>query len=146
MKQMRESTKPQRRSGAPSLFALLLLATACASGGGGEARVGSDPERITPEEVDEYRSQGVRDAEHLVQLARPRWLRIPSGARSVYGSQATTILVYRDGRYLGELDALSGLPLVGIRELRWLNAAEADVLPGAGNRHVHGAILIVTMG
>lgn len=135
---------------AAGLWLLPVLALwGCASGsrgavGGGDQALRVDPNHITEEEVERYRQEGVRDLAHLVQQARPRWLRIPPGSRSVYGSTATTILVYRDGRLLGGLETLQRHEVTGVRELRWLNAAEADVLPGAGNRHVHGAIMIIT--
>ena len=124
--------------------ATLLATSACATGGGGDHRARSNAPVITAEEIAYWDEQGVRDLAHLVELARPRWLRAPTGRRSVYGSPYASIVVFRDGRYLGGLEELRGFLSVGVRELRWLNAAEADALPGTGNRHVHGAIMVLT--
>lgn len=99
---------------------------------------------ITTEEIAYWDEQGVRDLAHLVQMARPRWLRAPTGRRSLYGSAYAAIVVFRDGLNLGGLEELQGFLTVGVLELRWLSAAEADALPGTGDRHVHGAIMVLT--
>jgi len=131
------------------LLALLLLPLALAggcasSGNGGDAAVRGAADLMELEEIQYWEERGVRDMMQLVELARPRWLRAPSGQRSVYGSSSAVIAVFRDNRYLGGTGELRDMPLVGLRQLRWLNAAEADALPGTGNMHVHGAIMIIT--
>jgi hypothetical protein len=133
---------------------VLLLGTglaACAGGSGsgsgsgeGNTRIASHPERMDREEIDYWAERGAQDLAQLVSLARPRWLRAPSGQRSIYGNADATIVVFRDQRYLGGLEELRNLPLDGIVELRWLNASEADALPGPGSFHAHGGIMILT--
>lgn len=123
---------------------LILAPSACASSGGGDAAVRGAADLVELEEIQYWEERGVRDMMQLVELARPRWLRAPSGQRSVYGSSQATIAVFRDNRYLGGTAELRDMSLVGLRQLRWLNAAEADALPGTGNTHVHGAIMIIT--
>jgi hypothetical protein len=127
-------------------FGLGLGTAACASGGGegGDTRVASNPEVIDQEEIAYWAERGTRDLAQLVGLARPRWLRAPSGQRSIYGSGEAAIVVFRDQRYLGLLDELRNQPLDGVMELRWLNASEADALPGPGGFHAHGGIMILT--
>lgn len=145
----RSECAPRRslRSG-PVLLSLLLLplllATGCASSGNGDAGVRGAADLVELEEIQYWEERGVRDMMQLVELARPRWLRAPSGQRSVYGSSQAVIAVFRDNRYLGSTAELRDMSTVGLRQLRWLNAAEADALPGTGNMHVHGAIMIIT--
>ncbi len=135
---------PRKGAALAVAAALLLGISACASGGGYQGEGRGNPNLITTQEIAYWDQQGVRDLAHLVELARPRWLRTPPGRRSVYGSAYPVTVVFRDGRYLGGLQELRGFLTVGVRELRWLNAAEADALPGTGNRHVHGAIMVIT--
>lgn len=139
--------RPHHRFGAvilPLLLVPLLLAGGCASSGNGDASVRGATDLVELEEIQYWEERGVRDMMQLVELARPRWLRAPTGQRSVYGSAQAVIAVFRDNRYLGGTDELRDMSLVGLRQLRWLNAAEADALPGTGNMHVHGAIMIIT--
>lgn len=127
------------------LFGLGMGLTACAGGAGvADTRVASNPTIIDQEEIAYWAERGTSDLAQLVSLARPRWLRPPSGQRSIYGSSDAAIVVFRDQRYLGLLDELRNQPLDGVVELRWLNASEADALPGPGGFHAHGGIMILT--
>jgi hypothetical protein len=58
----------------------------------------------------------------------------------------TTVLVYVNETRLGGLDALRGYPLLSVASLRYLDASQAGLLPGAGSAHVEGAIVIRTGG
>lgn len=88
----------------------------------------------------EWRAAGVTTAWDLVERARPRWL---GSSRIQSVTTPTTVMVYLGNTPLGRVDQLRGIPLDMIRELRWLNSAEAGMLPGAGSAHVEGAIIIV---
>src|SRR5687768_12414988 len=118
---------------------LAVVVAACASSGGGSR--GSDPNRISTAEIQEAQRTGLNDAYELIQRTRPRWLQIRS-ERSL--RLETTILVYQNDSRLGGVDALRGYPLLGISSIRYLDAAQAGLLPGAGSAHVESAIVIAT--
>jgi hypothetical protein len=133
-------TGPQHRAPAV-VFAALLAVISAGCAAKSDAGMGrEDPNRITPDEVAIARSQGVGNLEELIQRLRPRWLQTDR-VRS-FGVE-TAILVYDDGTPLGGVDVLSTMPVDQVRELRWLNAAQAGTLPGAGGLHVEGAIVII---
>ncbi len=54
------------------------------------------------------------------------------------------IAVYHHDTRLGNLDALRGYPLLSVTSIRYLDAAQAMLLPGAGSSHIQGAIVIST--
>jgi hypothetical protein len=97
---------------------------------------------ITAAEIEQQRQAGVRDLYELVQLRRPRWLQLRTD-RSL--KLETTILVYHGEARLGGVEVLQGYALMGVSSLRYLDAAQAGLLPGAGSVHVQGAI-VITMG
>lgn len=129
-----------------SLAAALLFVAGCASAGSslpdGIERGPSD--RIIQEEIAYWSSQGVRDVYELVDRARPRWYRTTLGGQSVGTGQTATTVTYRDQNHLGGLEELRREPLDGIAYVEWLSASEADMLPGARDVHINGAIRIVT--
>ncbi len=122
---------------------VFLGVSTCASGGQRDGAPRSNSPVITTGEIAYRDEQGVLDLAHPVELARPSWLRPPTGHRSVCGSADPVTVVFRDGRNLGGLGELEVFLSAEVRELRWGNAAEADALPGTGNRHVHGAIAVI---
>jgi hypothetical protein len=72
---------------------------------------------------------------------RPRWLQ----GRNPRSLQLPTVIaVYHHETLLGGVDALRGYPLVSVTSLRYLDAAQAMLLPGAGSMHIEGAIVIST--
>jgi hypothetical protein len=125
------------------MFVLVMASTcaasACASGRRTSASL--NPNRITTAEIEEAQKNGLNNAYELIQRARPRWLQIRSD-RSL--RLETIILVYQNESRLGGIEVLRGLPLVGISSMRYLDAAQAGLLPGAGSAHVEGAIVIAT--
>ena len=129
------------RSRATSAVLILFVATlACA----GQGRVGAerrDLQRIGPAEIEEMHRAGIRDLHELIARQRPAWLQT-RGDRSL--QLPTAILVYQNETRLGGIDVLRGYPLVQVRSLRYLDAAQAGLLPGAGSTHVEGAIVIQT--
>lgn len=120
--------------------ALVLLAVACAgsrSSGGGR-----NPNLITAGEIEQHRSAGVRDLYELIERARPRWLQIRT-ERSL--QLPTVVLVYHNNSRVGGIETLRNYLLsTPIASVRYLDAAQAGLLPGAGSAHVEGAIVIST--
>lgn len=139
-------TPEKRRARGPArarralLLALGLLLAACASR---SAAGGRNPNVISGAELEELRSSGVADLYELISRARPRWLQVRT-ERSL--QLETVILVYHREVRLGGLEALRGYPLTAVTSLRYLDAAQAGLLPGAGSAHVEGAIVITTSG
>jgi len=95
---------------------------------------------LSEAEIREWRAAGISTAWDLVERARPRWL---GSARIQSVHTPTTVMVYLGNTSLGQVDQLRGIPLDLIREMRWLGAAEAGMLPGGGASHVEGAIVIL---
>ena len=129
--------------GGTARYGLLLVASlvaACA----GQSRPGaarSNPNLISEAEIQQVQEAGVRDLFELVSRQRPAWLQTRT-ERSL--QLETTVLVYHNETRLGGLDALRGYPLLNVVSLRYLDAAQAGLLPGAGSAHVEGAIVIRT--
>lgn len=122
----------------------VVLVSACTISGcaSGQRNAGSlDPNRISTAEIEEAQRYGLNNAYDLIQRARPRWLQIRT-ERSL--RLETTILVYQNESRIGGIEVLRELPLVGISSMRYLDAAQAGLLPGAGSAHVEGAIVIAT--
>ena len=90
---------------------------------------------------EELRQAGVRTAYEAVQRLRPRWLVVRSGMRSF--ALETEVVVFQDHFFLGNQDALERIGIDGIYEIRYLDGATAKAtLPGIGDRHVQGAIVV----
>lgn len=118
---------------------VLITAGACASSGGTRA-AGKDMNRITGEEMIAARAQGISNVEELITRLRPRWLQTE---RIQSFHTGTGILVYDGNSMIGGPDVLANFTIDLVREIRWLNSAEAGTLPGAGSMHVEGAIVIL---
>jgi hypothetical protein len=83
---------------------------------------------------------GVTNAYDGVLRLRPRWLQVRS-MRSF--SRETEVVVFQDQLFLGNQDALRRLGVDGIYAIRYLDGATAKAtLPGLGDKHVQGAIVI----
>jgi hypothetical protein len=120
--------------------AALLGASACAGTRSGASSRNLNV--ISAAELEQHRQAGVRDLYELIDRIRPRWLAIRSD-RSL--QLETIVLVYQNNSRLGGIDALRGYLLTPmITSIRYLDAAQAGLLPGAGSAHVEGAIVIVT--
>lgn len=132
-------TNRGRRVWVAGLLLLLAIVGGCASSNGGDP-TRSDPNRIGIEELALARAQGIADLEELIRRLRPQWLG-PERIQSFHLESG--IFVYDNGALLGGPEVLSTLALEHVREVRWLRSAEAGTLPGAGGRHVEGAIVII---
>lgn len=116
------------------------LTAACASGRTG-AMSTANPRLISVSEIEQAREDGVRDLYELIEQIRPRWLQ----GRNPRSLQLQTVIaVYHNETLLGGLDALRGHLLVSVTSVRYLDAAQAMLLPGAGSTHIEGAIVIST--
>ncbi len=127
---------------------VLVAMGACASSGGSSLPDGvtrGPSNLIAGEEFAYWKEEaGVRDVYELVDRARPRWLRSTLGGQSVSSGATAQTVVYRDGDHLGGIEELRRVRLDGVRHVEWLTASEADILPGARNIHINGAIRIIT--
>lgn len=114
---------------------LVVLYVACAQASTG--RGSREQNRLSADEIAAANVSTLYDAVHRL---RPRWLEV----RSPRGfTTETEIVVFMDRTLLGGVDELRRL---GPEVAAWLEyvpgaAAQAD-LPGIGNRHVEGAIVI----
>jgi hypothetical protein len=130
---------------APTLLVLAAISTlggACSSANRGGAGT-MNPNEISQTEITRGLNEGVRDLQELIARIRPRWLQV-RGDRSL--RLETSVAVYQNNSRLGGLDALRGYPLTNINSVRYLDAAQAGLLPGAAGGHIEGAIVIATSG
>jgi hypothetical protein len=122
------------------LLALLPLIAACSSATRGATGV-TNPNLITAADITRGRADGVRDLYELISRVRPRWLDVRQD-RSL--RLETLIAVFQNNSRLGGIDALRGYPLENIASVRYLDSAQAGLLPGANGGHIEGAIVIST--
>lgn len=123
-------------TGAPALLAVLLL-SACATTGSGEAERNSRTE-ITRAEIVET---DVRTAYELVERLRPQWL-VPRG-RPSFNTPNLGILVYQESHRMGGVEILRQIPVEDIYTVTYLDGPTASsTLPGIGSGHVAGAIVL----
>ena len=139
MSSSRSATRPRTRSHLLVGAVVWVLAACAASSTQGSPR--RDPNVISAAEIEEMQQAGARDLHEVVNRRRPAWLRLRT-ERSL--QLQTTILVYVNETLLGSVDALRGYPLMSVASLRYLDAPQAMLLPGAGSYHVQGAIVIQT--
>ncbi len=112
---------------------------ACASRQGPEQGISpSFSNVITREELQQFNARNAYDA---IQRLRPRWLQVSGGPRSF--SIETEVVVFQDNMQLGGQDVLKQMGVEGIYEIRYMDGTTAKAsLPGLGDRHLQGAILI----
>jgi hypothetical protein len=122
----------------------LSVSSACASGGS-SSRSSRNANLISVTELDQARREGVRDVYELVERIRPRWLQVRTDPSF---NLQTVVVVYQNEARLGGVDVLRGYPLTTVVTLRYLDAAQAGLLPGSGGgagAHLEGAIVINTL-
>ena len=99
---------------------------------------------ISFEEIDAIRAQ-VSTAFDVVQRLRPQFLRA-RGANSFGNARDARTVPYArvvvDGLPRGDLDVLRQIPVMTVREIRYLGSADASIKFGTG--YDGGAILVVT--
>ena len=102
------------------------------------------PNVIVVEEIDAIRTE-VSTARDLIQRLRPSFLRTrgaSSFGNAANGANTPTPQVVVDGAPRGDVSALTQIPAMTVREIRYLNAADATIQYGTG--YDAGAILVFT--
>lgn len=132
----------------------LVALSVLACGGGGPAPEGAPrPARgsanvITEEEIAagtyETALDAIRSLRPAMLVARGRSMTQSSSNPGVSEAGAATvgIVAYLDGVRLNDLSALSTIPAIRVREIRYLNARDATTRYGGG--HGSGAIVVVS--
>ena len=118
---------------------------------------GSNPDIITRSEI---ATTNLANADEVVQLLRPRWLRTPRASNSLSGGSGLPTLgggvdlsgdrnagpnrvqVYLDGVRIGTIDQLRSLPAPSVEQMQWLDGTSAVSRFGTGNDA--GVILITS--
>jgi hypothetical protein len=112
-------------------FLVCVLATAlcaCSSAGGPKSpSTGANPKLIT---ADEIAASHEPNAYEAIRSLRPNML-VVHGPTSVQGDDPG-IVVYVNGQRYGDLNSLREISANEIREIRFLNPAEAQYRYGAG--------------
>ena len=130
-----------RLSSVRTLLAGLLLA-GCASGGVGTGGSSTyrDPNVITAAELANENSPNVYDA---IQHLRPEMLRphLANASSSISSPQDYTVHVYMDSNRLGGISDLRTIPVATVKEIRYLNPAQAMQRFGSGNP---GGVIVLT--
>ena len=113
------------------------LLPACSTGGTGE-RTTRNRNLITEEELAPF-TQG--SAYEAIQNLRPRWLRADRVVNTRGAGNVHPRLVV-DGMPRGDLDQLRAISVNNIREIRFMNSADATTRFGTG--YAAGAIEVIT--
>lgn len=125
--------------------ALFLVGTVACASSPRDPDVPRGPSDLIPtEEVAYYRDQGVPNAFSLIERARPQWFRSAMGSPTVSSGRPRTV-VFLDNHMLESFAALRNIHLVNVLRAEWLTAAQADMLPRAGNMNLQGAIVVHTV-
>lgn len=96
-----------------------------------------DPNVIT---VEELASRPTLTARQAIEQLRPQFLRV-RGTTTLGNAQTQDVIwVYVDGTRMGTVEVLNNIGVHEVREIRYLNPAEATNRYGTG--HVQGAILV----
>ena len=83
-------------------------------------------------EEDEFANATATDALTLVQEFRPNWLH-SRGVVSIMDPTAGDLDVYVNGVQAGNVNRLREIPIGELRELRYLNAGDAQLRYGLGH-------------
>ena len=111
------------------LFVTAYLATGCAARTEG---IASDtrnwPDRIVPSELTNVVAN---NAYEIVEQLRPQWLR-QRGPTSFMAPQGERPAVFVDNIRYGDLEVLRDIPLIEIREIRFVSGPDATTRWGTG--------------
>ena len=123
------------------LVASLALLAACGSSrSGSSSAVRANSNLITAEEL---ASANVRDLYEAIERLRPRFLTTSRGSVSMQDPTACKQpFVYVDNQLMGGLQTLRDVNLASVREVRFLNAADATTRFGTGP--CGGALVVIT--
>lgn len=128
------------------VLAMLVIATACSSGGGMQSASGNvrrgGSNYITNEEVLSA-GGGIANAFDLINRIRPTMLRPRATSFGVNNESVThPVVVYSDDVPIGTVDALRSIPVGHVYEVRYFTATDATQRWGTG--HPSGAIQVIT--
>ncbi|HWP83535.1 MAG TPA: hypothetical protein VNN76_12885 [Bacteroidota bacterium] len=113
----------------------IVLMIGCQSGVG-TVKGGRDV--ITEEEIRNSNETNLYD---VIRKLRPMFL-TSRGPKSLRLEESTLPLVYLDGTKYGEAESLRTMPIVGVQEIRFLDARDATTMYGTG--HTSGIIMVIT--
>ena len=129
-------------SGRFAAVALIVVASACVSSGGGAVPI-QNQNVISTEEITQSAAANAYD---LIQRLRPNYLRTRG---AVHGTpdkanklEPVDVVVYLNDNRLGTSDQLRQISTMDIREIRYFSSSEATTKWGTG--HSAGAIQVVT--
>ena len=124
------------------LFLMVLLASACASGGSGSnsGEPRRDSSRLTAEEIEPLNQFSAWDA---VRRLRPMWMR-PGGIRNSANPAGHYPHVFMDGSPYGDMEILRTIRVENLAELRFVGATDATIR--YGGQFQGGVILLTTKG
>jgi hypothetical protein len=122
-----------------SVLCLLLLLSACVSGGGPRTGDATRPraDLITREEIERGQWSNVYD---MVKDLRSRWL-VARGVDTITGKPGE-VQAHLDDTRLGGVEALRSIPTAAIVYIRWHDPVDAAGRWGLG--HGHGAVYVST--
>ena len=117
-------------------------ATGCASARSGEA-VGGRVSRSDVIDRSEISKSSAQNAYDAVRALRPAFL-VSRGPTSLLRSRdsGTSPVIYLDNTRFGDLSTLRNIPILGIFEIRYFSATQAQLRWGMD--HPSGAILVLT--
>jgi hypothetical protein len=115
---------------------LIMLLSACASGG--EPRARGNPDLITRDQIE---TSSAPNAYELVRQVRPQWLR-GRGTTSLQGGDVPLPVIYVGEMRHGELESLRVFELSSLQELRYISATAATTRYGSGHG---GGVIRVTL-
>lgn len=125
---------------------LSILQVACGGGPAQKGAVATSPVNSAPPRGganvilgEELAASSAENALQAIRLLRPSMLRARGGSSSD-PTGAANIVVYQDGVKTGGTNSLESIPTISVREVRFMNAADATVRFGTG--HPMGAILV----
>jgi hypothetical protein len=119
-----------------ALSFLVLVGSACAGGSEG-SRTGSDPERLTREEIV---SAGGTNLYDVVQRLRPRWLEVRA-PRSIVGMD-TGVVVVVDRTYVGDQEELKRMGVEVAASMQYMAGSRARAEFALPRGHIEGVIVV----
>lgn len=120
------------------LFAMVLMASACATGGSGPNEPQRNRDILTAEELAPLVQFSAWDA---IQRLRPMWMR-PGGIRNSANPAGHYPYVFVDGSPYGEMESLRGFRMDNVLEMRFVNATDSTIR--YGGQYQGGVILVTT--
>jgi outer membrane cobalamin receptor len=119
---------------------LVIVVTACASGGSSNSGARRGQRDVIA--LEEIQASDANNAYDLIRLLRPEMLRPRSGMGST--TNIPLPVVYIDGVRPGDggVTQLQSIPRDIVREIRYINSADATTRFGTG--HMAGAIMVST--